>query len=116
MKYYLLRPDHTVSDYGDYPEEPLARPDGIWQVGSPPEHSQEMLPLSEQLRLVFETALPPEAQADLASLKAAVKMELEQDRHTIARLIIERASIPPELETIRQQLLDLLSPPDNLIE
>lgn len=116
MKYYLLRSDNTVSDHGDYPEMPPARNDGVWQPGSPPENSLPTLPITEKLRLLFENELPPETQADLAVLKAAVKMELEQDRDAIARLIIERANIPAELETIRQQLLELLPQANQLNE
>lgn len=108
MKFYLLRSDNTISDYGDYPQEPPKRDEGTWQAGSPPENSKELLPLTEQLRQAFETGLPFEVQADLAPLKAAVKMELEQNRSEIARLIILRASIPEELESIRQALLNLI--------
>lgn len=113
MKFYLLRHDGTVSDGGDYPEKPADRAEGVWQEGSPPENSTELQPLAERLRLAFEGELPPEAQADLAPLKAAVKMELEQSRPEIARLIIQRASVPPELEPVREALMILLSPPPN---
>jgi hypothetical protein len=62
--------------------------------------------LSQQLSNSFEQSLTPEQQADLAPLKAAVKMELEQGRINVARLIIQRATIPPELEPLRQRMLD----------
>lgn len=114
MKFYLLRFDNTISDYGDYPQEPPKRDEGIWQAGSPPENSQELLSLTEQLRQAFETGLSFEVQADLAPLKAAVKMELEQDRPEIARLIILRASIPEALESIRQTLLSLIPSNNNV--
>ncbi|WP_373531908.1 hypothetical protein [Vampirovibrio sp.] len=116
MKFYLLRHDGTVSDCGDYPEQPADRMEGTWQTGSPPANSPELQPITERLRQAFEGELPPEAQADLAPLKAAVKMELEQNRPEIARLIIERATIPLELETVRNGLLQLLtsaSPPES---
>lgn len=112
MKYYLLRADNTISDYGDYPEAPPDREDGIWQAGSPPANSQELLPLPEAFRLAFEKALPPEIQADLAMLKAAVKMELEQSRPEIAKLVIARANIPAALEPARQTLLNLFPSPN----
>lgn len=108
MNFYLLRQDGTISDVGDYPEEPAARPEGTWQQGHPPADSVSIQPLSERLRETFEGELPPEAQADLAPLKAAVKMELEQNRPHIARLIIERATIPDTLEMVRAALLTLL--------
>lgn len=60
--------------------------------------------LNDILNLVF-SELPPEQQADLAPLKAAVKLELDQNRPEIARLIIERATIPPALENSRQAML-----------
>lgn len=63
------------------------------------------VPLSEQLNNIF-SALDPNLQADLAPLKAAVKLELEQGRTDIAKLIIQRAAIPPELEPLRQQMLE----------
>lgn len=109
MRFYLLRPNGEISDAGDYPEQPESRADGIWQAGEPPEGSAEIKPLTERLRAAFEADLPPEAQADLSPLKAAVKMELEQGRPEIARLIIQRAVIPEALETVRQSLLTLLS-------
>jgi hypothetical protein len=62
-------------------------------------------PLQTQLNALFELALTPEQQADLAPLKAAVKLELEQGRANIAKLIIQRATIPAELEPLRQQML-----------
>ncbi|WP_303673473.1 hypothetical protein [Vampirovibrio chlorellavorus] len=113
MNFYLLRHDGTISDAGDYPQQPEAREEGSWQPGRPPVNSLELQPLTEQLRLVFETDLPAEMQADLAPLKAAVKMELEQNRPHIARLIIQRATIPEALEALRQGMLSLLpeSPP-----
>jgi hypothetical protein len=110
MKFYLARHDGTVSDCGDYPEQPEARVEGVWQTGLPPANSQEPQSIIEQLRQAFEAELSLEAQADLAPLKAAVKMELEQNRPGIARLIIQRATIPPELEAIRAGLLRLITP------
>lgn len=108
MNFYLLRHDGTISDAGDYPQQPEAREEGTWQAGFPPANSPELLSLTERLRLVFENDLPTEIQADLAPLKAAVKMELEQNRPHIARLIIQRANIPEALEDLRQTLLDVL--------
>lgn len=70
-----------------------------WEAPPPP------LPLSEQLHGMFEV-LAPELQADLAPLKAAVKLELDQGRVDIARLIIERAPVPAELEPLRKQMLE----------
>lgn len=110
MKFYLSRHDGTVSDCGDYPAQPEARVEGVWQTGLPPVNSPEPQSITERLRQAFEAELPPEAQADLAPLKAAVKMELEQNRPDIARLIIQRAAIPPELESIRVGLLQLITP------
>jgi hypothetical protein len=66
------------------------------------------LPLAQQLDVVF-SSLPLETQADFAPLKAAVKLELDQDHTEIASLIIQRATIPAELETVRQNLLGILA-------
>lgn len=62
------------------------------------------LPLADQLNQIF-SELQPEQQADLSPLKAAIKLELEQNRLEIARLIIQRATIPIELENVRQDML-----------
>lgn len=35
MKFYLLRPDNTVSDIAEYPEKPADREDGEWVEGDP---------------------------------------------------------------------------------
>jgi hypothetical protein len=109
MNFYLLRHDGTISDAGDYPQQPEAREEGTWQVGFPPTNSVEIQPITERLRQVFDNDLPAEMQADLAPLKAAVKMELEQNRPHIARLIIQRATIPEALEALRQAMLSLLA-------
>ena len=66
------------------------------------------LPLDQQLNAVF-SSLPLETQADFAPLKAAVKLELDQAHIEIASLIIQRASIPAELESARQTMLDILA-------
>jgi hypothetical protein len=34
-QYFLLRPDNTFSDLGQYTEKPLDRNDGVWIEGSP---------------------------------------------------------------------------------
>jgi hypothetical protein len=62
------------------------------------------LSLAEQLDFIF-LELPPESQADFSPFKAAVKLELEQNRNNIAQLIIQRANIPPGLESFRQSML-----------
>ncbi|MCE3236989.1 MAG: hypothetical protein K0Q50_3181 [Vampirovibrio sp.] len=70
------------------------------------ENTTAPLSLAEQLSTLFSN-LPAEQQADLAPLKAAVKLELDQGHTEIARLIIARASIPAELEAVRTSMLDL---------
>jgi uncharacterized protein YfaP (DUF2135 family) len=65
------------------------------------------VPLTNQLNAIFEQSLAPELQADLAPLKAAVKLELDQGRANIAKLIIQRATIPVELEPLRTQMLEV---------
>jgi hypothetical protein len=62
-------------------------------------------PLPQQLNAIFET-LNEDTQADLATLKTAVKLELEQGRAGIAKRIIQRANIPAELEPLRTAMLD----------
>lgn len=64
-------------------------------------------PIAQQLDTVFDS-LAPEIQADFSPLKAAVKLEIEQNHLDIAKLIIQRASVPPELEPVRTQMLSLL--------
>jgi hypothetical protein len=70
------------------------------------------MPLGAQLNNLFST-LTPELQADFAPLKAAVKLELDQSNAAIAKLIIQRATIPAELENIRQAMLDILDTETN---
>ncbi len=65
--------------------------------------------LSSKLLAVYDT-LPLEVQADFSPLRAAVQLELEQSRSEVARLIIERANIPEELEIARQALLAQFDP------
>lgn len=70
------------------------------------ENLPPLLSLAEQLNLLF-SSLPLAQQADLSPLKAAVKLELDQGRTEVAKLIIERAVIPPELESVRDTMLNL---------
>jgi hypothetical protein len=70
------------------------------------------LPIGQQLNNLFGS-LTPELQADFAPLKAAVKLELDQGNTAIALLIIQRATIPNELESIRQAMLDVLQEASN---
>lgn len=67
--------------------------------------------LVEQLNAFFTANLPDETQADFAHLKVSVRQAMEESRPNIAKLIIQRATIPPELEPLRVQLLTLF--PEN---
>lgn len=92
-------------------------PKGAIQVEQPPAHGLDRLvdgvivpyvppvSLAEELNAVFQT-LDEDTQADLAPLKAAVKLELDQGRAGIAKRIIRRANIPPELESVREAMLE----------
>lgn len=66
---------------------------------------EETSPLSGKLTAIFES-LPLELQADFAPLKAAVKLELDQGHMDVAKLIIQRAKVPAELEPLRAQMLE----------
>lgn len=97
-----------------YFDETATVPDGFELVdGEPPEGFRffSVPTLAEELNAVFET-LDEDTQADLAPLKAAVKLELDQGRAGIAKRIIQRASIPAELESVRQAMLGKI-PHDN---
>lgn len=94
----------------------IAGPFGAEEVDMTPEEitarqAEEALPqpvpVASQLDAIFGT-LTPETQADLAPLKAAVKLELEQGRIEIVVLIIQRAQIPEELEPVRHSMLEVL--------
>lgn len=112
MKRYL-QPINDASkfrDAADYPGEnlPFPAPEGFaWMAGDPPSEAEPYKPanITQELKHDFEVNLTPEQQADLAILKAAVKLELEQGRIEIAKLIIQRAVIPAALESVRQALL-----------
>lgn len=108
MRFYLRPVGNTgvYSDAADYPEPPPSREGFEWVPGEPPADAEVYRPLDLAGRLneMFQ-ALDPVAQADLAPLKAAVKLELDQGRLEIARLVIGRAQIPADMETLRQQML-----------
>ena len=61
-------------------------------------------PILDQLKTIF-TSLPTETQADLGPLAAAVYMFLDQNNPEAAKLVIERAQVPKELDELRAALL-----------
>jgi hypothetical protein len=102
MKRAIATPPGEPTQYVDLTEEEIAARQA--EENAPPPQPT----LTEQLNTIFET-LPEETQADFAPLKAAVKLELEQNRIQIARLIIQRAVVPLELESLRQDLLEAMN-------
>lgn len=68
------------------------------------ESRETAIPIGERLNLLF-SSLDEDNQADLSPLKAAIKLELDQGRLNIAKRIIERATIPPALESARSVFL-----------
>lgn len=76
------------------------------------ENTPASVPLSQVLNTIFES-LPLESQADLAPLKAAVKLELEQGRLEMVKLIIQRAAVPVELEVVKTQMLNVFGGSDD---
>lgn len=94
-------------------------PENAIEVGEPPLHGLDRLingsiipyepvkPLIERLNEFFTANLPDEAQADFAPLKVSVRQAMEEGRPNIAKLIIQRATVPEELEPLRAQLLAL---------
>jgi hypothetical protein len=100
-KYAIAQPIGAETVYVDMTADEIA----ARQVE---ENTPLPLPIPDQLNAVFNQ-LPLETQADFSPLKAAVKLELDQNRLDIASLIIQRATISEDLETVRQQLLDILA-------
>lgn len=68
--------------------------------------SASVKPLADSLNEKFNS-MTLEEQADFAPLKSAVKLELEQGRNEVAKLIIQRATVPPELEELKTQMLEM---------
>ncbi|MEN6621503.1 MAG: hypothetical protein ABFD50_08150 [Smithella sp.] len=64
------------------------------------------IPLAEQLDAVFSQQ-SLDLQAEFSVFRSAIKTELEQGRLDVARRVIEKVVIPPELESQRQALLSL---------
>ena len=66
------------------------------------------IPLNLQLDTVF-SQLPNEAQAAFFTLRAGVKLALEENKPEIAKMIIENAPVPPELQSVKDALLQKFS-------
>lgn len=66
------------------------------------------LPLETQLSNIYD-AQSVDVRASLAPLRAAVKLELELGHYDVVLAIIQNATIPAELETVRTQLLGVLA-------
>jgi hypothetical protein len=111
MRLYLLYPDNTVSDAGDYDEIPFAPPEGTaWVEGIPEglEFYKEPPPLDKQLEEIFLGALvaydgmiPPEQEADLWLLKDGITQMIRNNRLAAAQA---------KLQAVREELPDALKP------
>ena len=102
MQKVIATPPGQPPIYVDLTEEELAQKQAdqaAWQA------AQSQIPLSEQLDTFFRENLPEEAQADFAPLRLSVKDAFLEGKENIAKLIIQRATIPLELEPLRTQLL-----------
>ncbi len=66
---------------------------------------EEILPLDQRLFSVFD-ALPISAQATFSLTRFAVKNELQEGRVDVAKELIIMTTVPEELETLKQSLLD----------
>ncbi len=60
--------------------------------------------LGEKLDSIF-SGLPVEIRAKFSPLKAGIKLELDQGDLEVAKEIIKTATVPSELEAVRQSLL-----------
>lgn len=65
------------------------------------------VPVATQLETMFNSQVAA-VRAQFFTLKAAVKLALEQGDIEAAILIIQNAPVPPELEPLRQQMLGVL--------
>jgi len=63
-----------------------------------------IIPLTDKLQAVF-AELPAEAQAAFGTIAASVLMFIQFGNTAAAKLVIENASVPPELQSIKDQLL-----------
>lgn len=61
----------------------------------------------EMLSSIFD-AQPPDLRAAFAPLRAAVNLELQLRHYDVVKLIIQGATVPVELEPLRQQLLGII--------
>lgn len=104
--FYLKHPDNTFSDFGEYPEQPPDRDQGQWVEGEPIGLAlYREITLHDHLKTILLT-LPDAVQAQLGPLAAAVNLALQNDAVNVAKISIENAQIPPELEQVRQAMLE----------
>ena len=76
-----------------------------WEAGQ--DTSEPKVKPVDALSLVFD-AQPAELRAAFAPLRAAVNLELQLQHYDVVKLIIEEATVPVELEPLRQQLLRII--------
>lgn len=115
MKYFFSESGDYLGGY-DEGSLPLV-PTGAIEVEHPPAHGKDRLvdgvivpytlPLSllDALKALF-TNLDENTQADLGPLAAAVYMYLDQGNPVVAKKVIERATIDPQLEPVRTAMLE----------
>jgi hypothetical protein len=121
MRYYLLRPDGSYSDYMYSAERPQERPEGQWVQGEPTgREPYQFMNLNEKLGKILETAA---RSSDLSGVPAESIILVGNVATTLERLAplvpaplyalaaktaIETLGVlPGGLETVRQQMLAL---------
>jgi len=105
-KYYLLRPDGSISDIEYSETTPDPRTDGQWIQGEPPVGYKPyvQVSLSDQLKAIV-LALPDSVQAQFAEVAAGVDLALRNGKPEVAKLEIQALTLPAELEPVRTKML-----------
>ncbi len=112
MPQYYLRPigdDSQFSDFSEYTEIPFNAPEGLeWIQGAPPDYATvyRKKTLADQLNDIFK-AQSPEIRGAFGTLKAAVKVALDEGDTLAALVIINAAEVPEEFQAVKDSMLAL---------
>jgi len=109
MRMYFKHADTRWSNLADYAETPTWEPEanGTWISGEPEGPMWVEMTLKDKFNMAIDV-LPEEIQTQILPVLADGQLYIETQRYDRLRALINSVQLPPELEPLRAQLLDMV--------